>query len=69
MQKTSGRETKVSIYSTRTVSRSTAIAMILVKIGFQDDNESLGNMLDKLYSEETLNNYLVRDDEDVDTDQ
>lgn len=55
----------MSIYSTRTISRSEAEEMYRAKKNVRLDNEDLGNELDRLYSNETLNNYIVVNDEDL----
>lgn len=52
----------MSIYSTEYVSRDEAVRMILKKIGIAESDEELGNILDRLYSEETLYNYIVTED-------
>jgi len=52
----------MSVYSTRRVSRSEAIRMVMEKLNITDTNDQLGDVLDKLYSKETYNNYIVYDD-------
>lgn len=53
----------MSIYSTMRVSRYTAIQMVREKLSVEIDNERLGDLLDALYSSETLRNYLVYSEE------
>lgn len=53
----------MSIYSTMRVSRHTAVQMVREKLSVEIDNERLGDLLDALYSSETLRNYLVYNEE------
>ena len=58
----------MSIYTTRTITRSEAIRMWLAKKEVCFTNEQLGDILDGLYSEKTLYNYLVVDDKSYEGD-
>lgn len=55
--------------NTRIVSRSEAIELLRSRIRIDGTNKELGEMLDKLYSSKTLENYVVLDNiksDDVD---